>query len=102
MQNGIHFWSFFSATFGHLVPQKIHDRYGAIKNNSIWTPLKNKDQENYATEKDRENYARRTRNKVVSDPPRQTPKSSRPPHTKMTEVCKTNSLKLLLLVDYYY
>ena len=25
-------------------------------NYPIWTPLKNKDQENYATEKDRENY----------------------------------------------
>ena len=27
------------------------------ENYPIWTPLKNKDQENYATEKDRENYA---------------------------------------------
>ena len=57
MQNGIHFWSFFSATFVHRVPQKIHARFGARENNSIGTPLKNKDQKNYATEKDRKNYA---------------------------------------------
>ena len=46
--------------FGYLRPlgtPKIHARFGAVDNNWIWTPLKNKDQENYATEKDQENYA---------------------------------------------
>ena len=36
-------------------PERMQENY------PIWTPLKNKDQENYATEKDRENYARNSR-----------------------------------------